>query len=337
MRQIVAAFDPALVARCSGCTPLYYGGGADPALDRPAYIRAASSLARVAGFLVVVQDDANFVALIEPEGGGIRAVALPAGAGGRRQFDDLRGNKRLKLDLEACTTIPGESGDLLLAFGSGSTPPRERILLVSGLGEDEPVTTLYEAPEFYAALRAAQDFSGSDMNIEGAALVDGRIRLFGRGNGARRDGLVPVDATCDVDWPRLEAHLMDPGENLPPRPTAIIQYDLGDLDGVRLGFTDAAMGRDMLLFSAAAEMSPDATRDGPVAGSVIGLFDAPDRLRWTELRDQEGNRYPGKVEGLLLASDTMNRAYVVVDRDDPARPSELCEVELSGPWHPQPV
>mgnify|MGYP007044804664 CR=1 FL=1 len=34
----------------------------------------------------------------------------------RRQFDELRGTKELKLDLEGCTVVPGPDGPLLLAF-----------------------------------------------------------------------------------------------------------------------------------------------------------------------------------------------------------------------------
>ena len=88
-----------------------------------------------------------------------------------------------------------------------------------------------------------------------------------------------------------------------------------------------------LVFCAAAECSPDATRDGPVAGSVLGVFDAAGGARWAVLRDHDGGCFSGKVEGLSLATETPYRAHVVVDRDDPGLPSELCEVELSGPWY----
>jgi len=52
--------------------------------------------------------------------------------------------------------------------------------------------------------------------------------------------------------------------------------------------------------------------------------------------DSEGGRFSGKIEGLQLAPETPYRAYVVVDRDDPGAPSELCEVKLSGPWYGTP-
>src|SRR5829696_7409339 len=123
MQTIRARHDPALTARVVRSVPLLYAEGACAPLDRPAHVRSASGIARVAGRVAVIQDDANFVALIDPETGFAHAVTLPAGEGGVRQFDDLRGNKRFKLDLECCVTVDDDDGqEMLLAFGSGSLP-----------------------------------------------------------------------------------------------------------------------------------------------------------------------------------------------------------------------
>lgn len=60
----------------------------------------------------------------------------------------------------------------------------------------------------------------------------------------------------------------------------ITQYDLGWMEGVRLSFTDATLVRSGILYSAAAEDSPDAVLDGEVAGSALGLIQEgePERL-----------------------------------------------------------
>src|SRR3954467_9843492 len=129
MIAIQSRLDPDLSARIVGRVPLRYADGADPALDRPAHVRSASGLAWLGGRLMVIQDDAAFLAEVDPSTGLARAWPLPAGEGGARQFDDLRGNKHLKLDLESCVTArDAEGGELLLAFGSGSLPARERIV-----------------------------------------------------------------------------------------------------------------------------------------------------------------------------------------------------------------
>jgi hypothetical protein len=283
----------------------------------------------VPGGLAIVQDDAHFVAVFDPTTGRTSAIPLPEVVDGRRQFDDRRGNKAHKLDLEACVAAPDGTDTLFLALGSGSTPRRERAAVVTGWAAGEPVARVVPLPRLYAALRAERRFSGSEMNVEGAALLGHHLRLFGRGNGAARDDDRPVNATCDLDWAALVAHLHDPAGAPAPAPSAIVQYDLGEIDGVPLGFTDGIRWGDGVLYAAAAEASADAVQDGEVLGSAIGVIDAAGRARWTLVRDADGAPFTAKVEG-VLAGDEPGRLLVVVDVDDPDVPSELCVVEIEG-------
>jgi hypothetical protein len=267
-------------------------------------VRAASGLAWIRGALAVVQDDAPAIALVDPASGEVReTIRLPAGGS----------DKATKLDLEACVC----DGDTLYVFGSGSTSAREHVAILGPRSID-----VVHAPSFYARLRGS-DFAGSELNVEGAALLpDGTLRLFNRGNGASRDGRPPVDATCDLSWTGLAQRLDDP-----PAPANVVHWDLGTLGGVRLTFTDAAARGDAILFLAAAEDAPDTYRDGPVAGSAIGLGG-----RWTVLRDRDGRLLTEKAEGLALDPADPRRVFVVCDRDDPATLAELCVVELAGEW-----
>ena len=310
-----------------------YGDGPEVALDRPAHVRAGSALGFVGERLAVVQDDANFVALFDPLQQQVESIALPAGHEGLRQFDDGRGNKQWKLDLEACARVTDGDGEFLVAFGSGSTPRRERLVkLRLGKGTAHEVR-LIDAPHFYRRLREAVEFSGSELNLEGAVwLGEDDIRLFQRGNGAPRGGLLPLNATCDISWSQLAAHLSEPERTAPPELRNIQRYTLGSLRGVTLGFTDAAASAAGLWYLAVAEASPDAVRDGPVAGVAIGLLARDGTARWTELRNADGASFLGKAEGISPDPTRADRAFIVLDRDDPALPSELCTVELSGPW-----
>lgn len=310
--------------------PLLYIEGADAELDRPAHVRAGSSLARVPGGLALVQDDANFIALIDPDGRSVRAIPLPAGPGGRRQFDDRRGNKAHKLDLEACVAIDTEDGVLLIALGSGSTLERERVALIDGWESHQPRATIVHVPRLYDTLRREHAFAGSELNIEGAVQLGNQLRFFGRGNGAPRAGVRPINATCDLDWSALLAHLRAPDRNPPPSPENIVQYELGAIDGIPLSFTDASLSGDTLFYSAAAEESPDVTRDGRVVGSAIGVIDRDGGERWAPVTDSSGQPLAWKVEGLVTVGES--RLFVVVDADDPDLPSELCTIELRGAW-----
>lgn len=343
--MIHALYDPALHIHIVRQWPLRYAAGADHTVDRPDHVRAGSGLAWVGERLAVVQDDANFIALVDPLTGLATSVVLPAGADGVRQFDSGRGNKKQKFDLEALVTLDEPEGAMLLAIGSGSSKKRERLVTVHRAGESDELLALIEASSLYETLRDNKEFSGSDMNIEGAVRFGDVLRLFGRGNGEATKRHLPLDSTCDLHWPSVRAYLKQPDEIPPPTPGRVRQYALGEADGVRLSFTDATLAwgdraeHPHMLYTAAAEGSPDSRRDGEVAGSAVGCLDARGDdadLRYTLLRNGEGDLLPLKVEGIACGRADARQVYVVLDGDDPDAPSTLCELRLDGPW-PEPA
>ncbi|MGZ8378580.1 MAG: DUF6929 family protein [Gemmatirosa sp.] len=330
--KVRAHRDPALVARLGPPIALRYADGADESLDRPAHVRAGSGLARVGDRLVVVQDGAAFLALVDPRTGLADAVTLPADDDGRRQFSTARGNKDRKYDLEACLALPADAGVVrLLAFGSGSTARRERVLVTTFPdGAPDPAradVAFVDAAPLYAALRDAPGFAGSELNVEGAALVGRRVRLFGRGNGATRDGVEAVSATGEVELDALLAFLLRDGPV--PALRAVMPYALGEIDGAVLAFTDAATLADgTILYAAAAERSPNSYDDGEVTGSALGLIGADGGARWAPVLDAGGAPFRGKIEGVLPGAGEPGRFWVVTDADDAEAPSTLHEATL---------
>lgn len=322
------------VARVVSRRPLFYAAGADPALDRPAHVRAGSAATRIGdGRLAIVQDDASFVAIVDVVSGDVTAIPLPA-ADGIRQFDALRGNKKRKLDLEGAVYIEG--ADVLLAFGSGSSDARERIAIVTGITSGGVAgatsATLFDAGELYELLRETPAFRGSELNVEGAAIDGTDLVLFQRGNGAPYAGDKPVDATARLPLVPFLAYVNDRGPC--PALRDVVQWSLGTVLApsgrtVRLTFTDGATRADgVLAFLACAEDCPDVINDGPVAHVALGALD--DRTRTGTLRpivDERGEPLLDKAEGLSLAPDGRH-AWLVVDRDDPAVASELLYVTL---------
>lgn len=314
------ALEATVIAR----TQLRYRGGAQPSEDLPAHVRAGSAMAIARTRIAVVQDDTNAVALIDRASGAVTALPLPRGEAGARQFGEDRKNKKFKLDLEACVMLPSHGA--LLAFGSGSTERRERVLIVREL-DREPTVELVHARELYRALRSERRFAGSELNIEGVARVGDALRFVQRGNGAPKDGLLPIDATADVPIDALLASLR--GEPVTLSLERVRPYALGAIDGVRLTFTDAwSDGREPLWFLAAAEASPDTYSDGEVKGSAIGWIDADGSGHWCAIRDERGALFCDKAEGLALDPSDPSRAWLVIDKDDPDAPCELCELRL---------
>jgi hypothetical protein len=104
-------------------------------------------------------------------------------------------------------------------------------------------------------------------------------------------------------------------------------YDLGDIDGVPLTFTDLApLGDDRVAFTAAAEDTDDPYLDGENKGSVLGLLD--DSGDVVEMLPIEGAK---KLEGLALAPGGES-LLAVDDPDDRERPSGLHELPLPSGW-----
>ncbi len=310
-----AELDDALAPRVVRRTALLYGEGADASLDRPAHVRAGSALVRFgAETFAIVQDDASFLAIVEPSTAKVTSIAFPS-ADGVRQFDDARGNKKLKLDLEAAIVVE----KTLFAFGSGSSPLRERIVRI-----EDGVPKILEARTLYAKLRAEKSFSGSELNVEGAALVDDDILFFQRGNGAGE----AVNATARIARGALVRHLEESGPC--PDLEHIVQWDLGLANGVPFTFTDGSTLPDRrVAFLACAEDSPDATRDGPVSGVALGFLDDRGRsARIAPILAENGAPLTDKAEGLAFDRADPTRAFVVIDKDDPTIPSELLEITL---------
>ena len=317
-----------------------YADDPSDATDHHPHVRAASGMTHFREYLAVVQDDANWLALIDGDD-TVHALPLPPRPeSGSRIFSKRTGNKHEKFDLEACIVVPGGHGPELIGFGSGSHPGREWVLRVhesealaatlsdraahDALGIDL-TAEFVDATPFYDSLRANRSFSGAGLNIEGAVLLDGdTIRLFQRGNAPSRE-TPAIDATGDVPWRALLAHLVDP-ETVPPPPVGNIRvYDLGLLDGVRLTFSDAELldgGR--ILYSASAE-----AEDDEVVGSALGIIEPDGSARWTELVDLDGSRFEGKIEGLSRHRAHPGRVRFVIDDDDEDLPSILYDAEFT--------
>jgi hypothetical protein len=313
-----------LSARVRTRTPLLYSDGARPGEDLPAHVRAGSAMALSAKRIAVIQDDTNAVAVVDRASGAVSAVLLPRGEGGARQFGDDRKNKKHKLDLEACVHL--QESNMVLAFGSGSTAARERVLVLTDL-DREPAVRVAHAKALYAAMRTDKSFSGSELNIEGVARVRDSLRFFQRGNGASVDGVEPIDATADISLASVLRALDEP--DTPVALERVRRVKLGSIDDVRLTFTDAwSDGDEPVWFLAAAEASPDTYHDGEVRGSAIGWIDGAGNGYWCTIVDELGQPFRDKAEGLALDPSNPDRAWIVVDKDDPNAPCDLCELIL---------
>ncbi|GIF25680.1 hypothetical protein BJ973_003959 [Actinoplanes tereljensis] len=279
-------------------------GAASLVFDDGAPVRAASAIAAFGDGWLIAQDDATHAAWWR--GGSVTAVRVVEPVDGLEVFSEAAGTKHLKPDFEAACAVP--AGVLLL--GSGSTAARMRASLVSATG-----FTATDLTPVYHDVAAALGIAVEALNLEGACLLGDRLRWFQRGNPAAGAPTAGVDVDA--------AALIAAAESVKVGP--VHRYDLGRVGGVALGVTDAvALADGRVLVSAAAEDTPNAVDDGPVAGAALALLDDDGVVAICAL--------PGshKVEGLAISATTTDglELIAVVDADDPAVPSERLTLRL---------
>jgi hypothetical protein len=311
--HVVARFDARGAATLDELVPLRYGGAVHAGL--PGHVRAASALRRFEDRLVIVQDDVNALA-VRDASGAVKPVLLPAHDSGRRVFDDEHGNKHDKLDLEACVTLPDGR---FVAFGSGSTPAREQLVVWRG-GRESP--SAVDAAALYGELRAAVTTGAVRLNIEGAVVSGSRLRLFHRGNDTRDAARASSSAIADLECADFVAWL-DGSAATRPSVVGVTTVDLGEVNGVPFGFTDAvALGEHAVIVLACAEDSACAISDGAVLGCRVGVYDEQG-LRLVDVCDASGARTRLKLEGIERRLGSSTEFDVAVDIDRPAAPAQL--------------
>ena len=280
------------------------------------HLSAASSLVRAGPWLYLVADDEHHLGMLEAEGspaGPVRLLRILSGD--LPQDKDKR--KARKPDLEALALLPpapSHPHGALLALGSGSRTNRQHgfLLKLDATGGVEGDARNIDLAGLYRPLRS--DFS--DLNIEGAFVTDGVLRLLQRANKADTRNACIDYALADVqEW-------ITGRRNRPPGALSTTYFALGEVDSVPLGFTDGlALPGGGWIFSAVAEDTADSTQDGACTGSVIGWVNEAQ-----ELQRLEPIAGAPKVEGIALAGP--RRLWMVTDSDDPATASALWSVDL---------
>jgi hypothetical protein len=286
-----------------------------PDEGQPAHIASASGIARRGAFVYVIGDDLLQVGMFElvaDEPGISRQVFsgdLP---------DDVSERKQDKPDVEGLTTLPpveGEPNGGLLGIGSGSSQARDRGFFWS-LDSDGSLAGEPRTIELQPAYDALRDELDGEINIEGAAVLGDRLWLLHRGNEGAAPNTVAEFELSDLARTLSEDLVVDPNEL-----AAVRSYDLGELDGVPLCFSDAsALSDDLVCFTASAE----GDEDGDVRGSVVGTIAADGTVRRLRTIDQRW-----KVEGVHATLDTgVIDLLFVCDQDDPDVASPLLSATM---------
>lgn len=286
-----------------------------PDEGQPAHIASASGIAKRGNFIYVVGDDLLQVGVFELAGGDA-GVARRVFAGDLP--DDAGERKRRKPDLEGLTTLPpvdGEPNGGLLGIGSGSSRDRDRGFFWS-FDADGSLAGDPRAIDLHPVYDAMRSELGGEINVEGAAVVGDRLWLFHRANQGKAPNTVAEFELGDLSGTLSDDLVVDPEEMADIR-----GYELGELDGVPLCFSDAtALTDELVCFSASAEGADD----GAIHGSVVGTIGADGTVRRLRTIDPQW-----KVEGVHATIDTGVIDFLFVcDQDDPDTPSPLLSATM---------
>lgn len=324
-RTITAKVSPAVEARIVSSRTLV--GGASDSTPAAPVVTAGSGMARLGASIFVAQDDSTSLAVIGDDG-CVDAVRLFDPISGKDRFVDALGNKRLKPDMEAIAIVrapaaiasrlgaPASACDAVLVLGSGSLERRRdhiALVFVATPLERSRVVTVY-ARALYEQLRGEAALVGEgQLNVEGAAVIGGgrTLRLFNRGSGQ-----TAITASVDLGVESLLDYLARAKSNAEATFDAPVlnptRYDLGrSAAGFTVSITDATVipaplagapataAGEIVIVSAVAEETNDATLDGATSNTMIGVMPKAGSLLIAPLT-HAGAAASLKVEGLAV-------------------------------------
>jgi len=287
---------------------------------RHSHLSAASGLVQVGDWLYVVADDENHLGIFLRDGIGHGELLELFPGDLPLEYEERRA---VKPDLEVLTLIPPSKKyprGALLALGSGSKETRcQGVIIAFNEHSELSDVELIELDGLYDLLKKEI----GKLNIEGAVVVDEDIILFQRGNKKNK-----LNATLRIPLKHFYQSIF--GEDKKPKhklELVVTPYDLGEIAGVPLCFTDATTLPDgSIVFTAAAENTSDAYLDGQCMGSIIGLISKCGDLHSTIALDKII-----KAEGIEAQLVNNNiHLLLVTDADDASAPAQLYAAELIG-------
>ncbi len=283
--------------------------------DRPAYIVSASGLVRIDNRVVIVADDEFHLAQFDLKSNqpGTWIKLLPGALA-----SNYKERKKQKPDLETITHIhPGAhaADGALLVVPSMSRP--NRITGAMLRLEKNVIVNESPVPIDFSDIQKKLAESINGLNVEGMAIAEKVTKIFHRGSKKKGKSVV-----IELDTKAFLHDLYDTHKPMSACIATLREYNLGEIDGVDLEFTDAvSMPDGRIIFLATAEATDDEYKDGASLGSALGIMaangDIEQIIRITGREKFEGicanyvSIEPSKASTannleLLLVSDTDN-------------------------------
>jgi hypothetical protein len=229
--------------------------------------------------------------------------------------------KLIKSDLEATTIVYVGKSPKLLMLGSGSRLKYRNKAILLDLNTSE--TKEFDLEIFYNRLRAE---GIQDLNIEGAAAVDGNILLCNRGNKSYPSNCIII--TSNEFWKN-----QDTAEIL------ILKLDLEQTGENFIGISGLTYSpvNDWLLFTTSTEHTFNAIDDGQIGDSYLGIIENVTRKigrkkmkvnSLINLPEADKVFKGNKIESLCIQRDKENNLKLHLISDNDLGRSALFKIRL---------
>jgi hypothetical protein len=204
---------------------------------------SASSLEFYKDRLYVIGDDAASILILDKEHQFIDSIPVFTSTGKRI-------DKATKADLESSSIITLNEKDYLVVFSSFSTSNRNKIIFID-LSANKSAPKIVEG--------RIEKIGVEELNIEGATSINGNLVLSNRANTTHKNNSLII-STIDT--------VMNIGQN-----HKIITLVLPETKNI-IGISGLyyLQEKDMLLFTASTEDTPNAYTDGTIGASYIGYI-----------------------------------------------------------------
>jgi hypothetical protein len=269
---------------------------------------SASSLEFYQDKLYVIGDDAPSIWILDKNHSFLDSVVLfPS--------KEKRIDWTIKADLESSTIIKKDDKNYLVAFSSFSTPARNKIIFLSLDGPEKnlkQVETTLEASTV------------QELNIEGAASIGHQLVLSNRANTTHKNNsllLTTIDTTSGINKNYV----------------AIILYLPKTKKVTGISGISYLKEKDMLLFTASTENTPNAYTDGEIGSSYIGYVkNISKKLTGSSIKAGKlisvskylGEKNDQKIESVTVEELKGKKAIIHLAADNDNGESTLFKMEL---------
>ena len=269
---------------------------------------SASSLEFYKDKLYVIGDDAPSIWILDKNHFFLDSVVLfPS--------KEKRIDWTTKADLESSTIITINDKNYVVAFSSFSTPARNKIIFLSLDGPEKNLKQLETTLETTTV---------QELNIEGAASIGHQLILSNRANTTHKNNsllLTTIDTTSGINKNYVAITLYLPKTK-----------KVTGVSGISY-----LKEKDMLLFTASTENTPNAYTDGEIGSSYIGYVkNISKKLTGSSIKADKlisiskylGEKTAQKIESMTAEEIKRKKAVIHLAADNDNGESTLFKMEL---------